>query len=406
MGSLGVGDRVSFVSRSAGRRKLDADVIEVIEPGQTTERVEDDTPKERVRYVVQSEKFEYTNQQTGVTETTISVRVMYRHQLGPLQRGGGGGSGGGGGGGGGGGAAAAAGDDRDDDRDEGKEAGGGSSTEDDVDEDEVDMDATAQLCTFNPHTARQQMISFEQPTPSPAAAATSSPASPHPPPPPVHERAAKMARASPPGASDNEDAVAPPRRASPIEASGNAAAAPPRGFAAQFDELVKGVQVFIWSASEKKWVSAAVRKRDTSSLDAALHTVDVFYDSRSVHKVLSRANAATQIRLRNRPAAPEVAVTAAVEPPGDRPGASSAAASGGLEREDSRLEPQEEENPFWLGLGPEGIRRAIMPPPGFRLERLTICCDFGPKSAEDVRQIMAAYLPGDMVSTQAVPTTT
>ena len=54
---------------------------------------------------------------------------------------------------------------------------------------------------------------------------------------------------------------------------------------------------------------------------------------------------------------------------------------------DIRL-PWTAKNPYWLGIGPEGSKRAVRPPPGYRMTQLSYTCDFGSRSAEEVQRVL------------------
>ena len=62
----------------------------------------------------------------------------------------------------------------------------------------------------------------------------------------------------------------------------------------------------------------------------------------------------------------------------------------GLHHADIRL-PHEESNPYWVGIGPHGAKRAIQPLPGHKLLQLTYTCDFGSRPASEVQQILDEY---------------
>jgi hypothetical protein len=253
------------------------------------------------------------------------------------------------------------------------------------------MDMTAQLCTYNPQTLRpgappavpcQSGVSFA-PSPPPSLA-EEPPAAPAPVDSP---RRAKVARTEP---RDKENAAPPGPVLDRRDRREPAATEQTLGGAARFDDLVVGTLVSVWSRSKQNWVGGRVDKRDTSASHEASHFVDVLYvDNPLQHKVLLRDNVAHNLRLQ----APAETSTLTELP-----------REAAIEQDQQQLPEQQEEqeNPYWMGLGPEGVRKAILPPAGFHLDRLTICNDFGPKNADDVKQVLAAYLPGKMADADRV----
>lgn len=164
------------------------------------------------------------------------------------------------------------------------------------------------------------------------------------------------------------------------------------GQVAPFESLAVGMLVSVFSHSKNCWLPGRVEQVDASSSNKASHTVKIIYvDEPARHKVLQRHQVSENVRLKD-PAetsvllevVPEAVDHAEQRPPAPQP----------------QLQPNE--NPYWLGLGAEGIKRAIIPPAGFQLDQLTVINDFGPTNAEEIKQVLAAYLPLQMVDTVQV----
>jgi len=151
----------------------------------------------------------------------------------------------------------------------------------------------------------------------------------------------------------------------------------------------------VWSKKLNAWFDGEVVEHCIESNVKAEHSLDVHFTANGANKskLFTRAHyerRSVHVRLRQ-PAEPERREEPQemnTDRPEDEP-----QEEAGLE-DPADDEEDEAVNPYWMGLGPEGIRRAVTPPDGFHLARLNVCCDFGPKNAQDIRQILAAMLPG------------
>ncbi len=171
------------------------------------------------------------------------------------------------------------------------------------------------------------------------------------------------------------------------------------GSAAQFETLSVGLLVSILSQSKRGWVPGRVERLGTATGDKASdYVVVVYVDDPACCKKLLRHQVPQHVRIPAAETSVLMEVTREAQP---------ATVKHGEQRPaqpalPSQPQPHEVDNPYWLGLGPEGVRRAVVPPADFQLDRLTVINDFGPTNAEDVKQVLAAYLPGKMADTVQV----